>query len=80
MKNFPSLIVEMLVLKMSTLEERTRESGMGQTPCMPTEKPLANTVTTSISSAEEVILAQGSGMLEVQPQSTRDGPKPHCIG
>lgn len=37
MKNFLSLIVEMLVLKMSTLEERTRESGMGQTTCMPTD-------------------------------------------
>ncbi|KAI7769851.1 hypothetical protein LZL87_003341 [Fusarium oxysporum] len=45
---------------MSTLEEKTRESGIGQTTCMPAEQPLANTVTTFISDAEEVIWAQGS--------------------
>jgi hypothetical protein len=70
----------MLLLKLSTLKGKTRESGTGQATHMTAKLPLANAVTTFDSGAEEVILAQGLGMLEVQPQSTRDGPKPHCIG
>ncbi|KAF5547104.1 TKL kinase [Fusarium mexicanum] len=45
---------------MSALEEKPRESGIGQTTYTPAQQSLANTVTTFICGAEEFILAQGS--------------------